>query len=948
MEKKNSIIIRGARENNLKNIDLDLPKNKFIVFSGVSGSGKSTLAFDTIYQEGKRRYLESLSSYARQFLGNFEKPDVDKIEGLCPSIAIEQKTISQNPRSTVGTVTEIYDYLRLLFAKIGKPFCPIHGIEINSSSITKIVDYTKNLDIGNRLIILAPLVSDKKGTHNELLNSLAKKGFLRVRIDKEIMALDELKTLDKNKRHSIEIVIDRIIIKEDSRSRIFDSTELAIMEGEGKVIYLLESGEEKFFSTKSSCPICGFSFPNIEPRLFSFNAPLGCCNECNGLGVKNEVDLNLLIPDKNLSIMEGGIKYLSKKIIENENIEWIDFKVLLSRYNINPSIPISKLTDKEIDIILNGSKERISYQITTKSENVFKRNDFIEGIKSKIERLYEETDSEIKRSYYASFLKPVICSSCQGARLSKEVLSIKINNLNIFETTNMSLDKLYKWIINLKNVITLQEYEISKNIILEISNRLLFLLDVGLNYLSLARSSGTLSGGEAQRIRLATQIGSKLSGILYVLDEPSIGLHQKDNEKLIKSLREMVDLGNTLIVVEHDNDTIKAADFVVDIGPLAGSNGGEVIYNGDVENFYRCNESVTADYLYGRKKINIPLKRRQFNENNIIYFKNCYKNNLKNIDVKIPIGLFTVITGVSGSGKSSLLNETIFKGLYNKIYKKNTYTIDCEKIEGYDQIDKIINISQEPIGRSSRSNPATYIGVFDEIREIFALTNEAKLKGYNKSRFSFNLKGGRCEKCQGAGVNRISMNFLPDVYVMCDECSGKRYNEETLECKYKGKNIYDVLEMTVEEALYFFSNRKNIYNKLKTLYDVGLGYIKLGQAAPTLSGGEAQRVKLANELQKKDTGKTLYILDEPTTGLHPFDIEKLINVLMILVNSGNTVCAIEHNLDVIKVADYIIDIGKDGGDKGGEVIASGTPEELSKNKNSYTGNFLKKYCKFKD
>lgn len=943
-DSKKFIIVRGAKENNLKNVSLAIPKNSLNVFTGLSGSGKSTLAFDTIYTEGQRRYVESLSSYARQFLGNVEKPDVESIDGLSPAIAIEQKTTSHNPRSTVGTVTEIYDYLRLLFARIGVPYCPTHNEPIVAFSKTKMVDIVLGYPLGSKIQILSPIVIREKGTQKDTLEDIRKDGFSRIRIDGEFKEISEPINLDKNQKHSIDIVIDRIILKEESRSRIFDAIELATKLSKGYVIIYSSSGEEKLLSENNACKICGFSVPKLEPRLFSFNAPIGCCPDCLGLGIKQEADPNLLMPDKSLSIAKGGIKYF-KNTVNSQNLDWQDFKKLLDLYNIDINKPLKDMSKKEIDIILNGSKEMIKYSLKSSSGNVLNRYGYIEGIKTRIERLYRETSSDFTREWYESFIREIPCSSCNGARLSKEALSVRIDKLNIYEVTKLSLNHLLLRITSLSEKLSENEQKIAELVINEIKNRTKFLCDVGLDYLDLARTASTLSGGESQRIRLATQIGSKLSGVLYVLDEPSIGLHQKDNDKLIATMKEMVELGNTLIVVEHDEDTIRAADHIVDIGPGAGIHGGEVVAEGKLEDIINSPRSITGEYLSGKKYIPVPLSRRKIDKKRVLKLKGCRVNNLKNVDVTIPLGMFICVTGVSGSGKSSLVNETLYKILDKKLTGKETYPGEYDSFEGAELIDKVINISQDPIGRTPRSNPATYVKAFDEIRALYAETKEAKAKGYDKSRFSFNIPGGRCEKCQGAGVTRIPMNFLPDVYITCDECNGKRYNEETLECLYKGKNISDILDMTIEDAKNFFESRASIYRRLKTLYDVGLGYVKVGQSATTLSGGEAQRVKLAFELQKRPTGKTLYILDEPTTGLHADDVNKLVNILLSIVNGGDTVLVIEHNMDIIKIADYIIDIGPDGGERGGQVIATGTPEQICEVSASYTGAYLKNYLK---
>lgn len=945
MENKNSdyIVIKGAKENNLKNIDLTLPKNKLIVFSGVSGSGKSTLAFDTIFAEGQRRYMESLSSYARQFLGNYEKADVESIEGLSPSISIDQKSTSHNPRSTVGTVTEIYDYLRLLYARIGVPYCPHHHEPIVAFSIQKISNIVLNSKEGSKIIIYSPIVKEEKGTQKPIFEKIAKNGFVRVRVDGITYRLEEVPELEKNKKHSIDIVIDRLINKEGISSRLYEDIELACNYSNGFVSIDID-GKEKLYSEKNACPICGFTIPKLEPRLFSFNNPLGCCPHCNGLGITQEVDLDLLVPNKELSISEGAILYY-KNIVDTTNLDWLRFEVLLNYYHIDKNKPFKDLNEDEIDIIMNGSKEEISYTLTSVSGNVSKKHEHIEGCKERIERLYNETTSEFNREYYAKFLKDKECSHCHGARLNESVLSVFIDNKNIYDATCLTIEELHNWILELKNnKLSENDRNISSLILNEIINRTEFLLNVGLEYLTLSRYAMTLSGGEAQRIRLATQIGSKLSGVLYVLDEPSIGLHQKDSAMLIESLKEMRDLGNTLIVVEHDDEIIKSADFIVDIGKGAGVHGGNVIAAGDLNTILNSEESLTGAYLSGRKRIEIPAFRRKGN-GKFLEIKGCTLNNLKNVSVKFPLGTLICVTGVSGSGKSSLINETLYKAVYKEINNIETNPGPYKELKGLENIDKVINISQEPIGKTPRSNPATYIKAFDDIREIFAQTNEAKIRGYDKSRFSFNLPGGRCEHCWGAGVTRIPMNFLPDVYVVCEECGGKRYNRETLECHYKDKNIYDVLEMTVEESVDFFKNNTKLHTKLKTLNDVGLGYMKLGQSAVTLSGGEAQRVKLAYYLEKKSTGKTLYILDEPTTGLHTEDVSRLIKILESIVDHGDTVIVIEHNLDVIKMADYIIDIGKDGGYKGGNIICKGTPEEIMDNKDSYTAKYLKDILK---
>jgi len=934
------IVIKGARENNLKNIDLELPKNKLIVMTGLSGSGKTSLAFDTIYAEGQRRYVESLSPYARQFLGGVKKPDVDSIEGLSPAISIDQKTTSHNPRSTVGTVTEIYDYLRLLYARIGTPYCPTHHIPIEGLTISEIVNKIYENEVGSKLTIMSLIVSNKKGTHKDLLDKYFKQGFIRAKIDGSMAMIEDYleEGLDKNKNHNIYLVIDRIVLKDENHDRLFEAIELADKYSNG-IIYVDVNGVEISYSTNYACKICGFSIDKLDPRLFSFNAPLGACPDCKGLSMKMEVDPDVLVPDANLSINEGAIVYY-KNIVGSENLEWQEFELLCKYYNIDMNKPFKDLSDYEKQIAMVGSDIPISYTLTSRSGNQNHRNGFIEGPKRHIERLYLDTQSQMLRDWYFSFMMETTCTTCNGKRLNEKALAVLINGVDIATLSSMQIGKAYEFLKNLK--LSNQQMSIARLLLAEIENRLEFLINVGLEYLTLARMSSTLSGGEAQRIRLATQIGSKLTGVLYVLDEPSIGLHQKDNAKLIASMKEMRDLGNTLIVVEHDEETIENADYVVDIGPGAGIHGGHVVANGTPIEVANNTNSITGDYLSKRKVISIPNTRRKGN-GKYIEILGAKENNLKDIDVKIPLGVFTCVTGVSGSGKSTLINETLYKGVYKVVYDHpNMKAGKVKEIKGIENIDKIINVSQEPIGRSPRSNPATYTGVFDAIRDVFALTVEAKERGYTKGRFSFNVRGGRCEKCEGDGVIRVPMHFLPDVYVTCELCGGKRYNEETLKVKYKDKSIYDVLEMSIEEAYEFFKNQSKIANKLKVLLDVGLGYVKVGQNALTLSGGEAQRVKLANELQRKATGKTLYILDEPTTGLHTDDVKRLISVINRIVDNGDSVVMIEHNLDMIKVADYIIDLGPDGGDNGGTIIATGTPEEITKVKKSYTGEFLKK------
>ena len=934
----NKIIIKGARENNLKNINIELPKNKLIVMTGLSGSGKSSLAFDTIYAEGQRRYVESLSSYARQFLGGSEKPDVDSIEGLSPAISIDQKTTSKNPRSTVGTVTEIYDYLRLLFSRAGTAYCPNHHIPITSQSVEEITNKILEYDIGTRLIIYSPVVHHEKGTHKELFEKLRKEGYVRVRVNGENHDLDEDIVLEKNKQDDIDVIIDRIVLKEDSRSRISEAVETATKLSEGKVVVeiLGENKKEIVFSENFACPYCEFSLPEIEPRLFSFNAPFGACPDCKGLGIKLSIDENLVIPDKDLSINEGCIKTLSD---DQEGIYYKKLECVCKHYKIDMDKPFKKLTKKERDIVLYGSPDIIHFNYKTKGGNIMNNRDFYEGIINNLERRYMETSSSWIREWLEHYMIEHTCETCHGARLQDSVLAVKINKKNIYEVTQMSIKDLVEFFKDLK--LSEEKVKIADLIIKEIRSRLNFLKNVGLEYLTLSRSAATLSGGEAQRIRLATQIGSKLTGVLYVLDEPSIGLHQRDNEMLINSLLEMRDLGNTLIVVEHDTDTMLASDMIVDIGPGAGDQGGQVMAQGTPEEVMNNENSITGKYLSGKLKIEVPKTRRKGNRK-LLTIQGATEHNLKDIDVKIPLGTFTCITGVSGSGKSTLINEILCKSISKYLYKSKVIPGKHKKIKGMEHIDKLVDISQSPIGRTPRSNPATYTGVFDDIRTLFTTTKEAKMYGYEKNRFSFNVKGGRCEACRGDGVKKIEMHFLPDVYVDCEVCHGTRYNRETLNIKYKGKNIAEVLDMRVSEALKFFENVPKIKNKLQVLEDVGLGYIKLGQSAPTLSGGEAERVKLAKELQKKATGRTLFVLDEPTTGLHTDDIKRLLAILQKIVDNGDTVIVIEHNLDVIKVADYIIDLGPEGGEGGGEIVATGTPEEVSKVSKSYTGQFLNK------
>lgn len=935
---EDKLIIRGARENNLKNINIDIPKNKLVIMTGLSGSGKTSLAFDTIYAEGQRRYVESLSAYARQFLGNMEKPDVDAIEGLSPAIAIDQKTTSNNPRSTVGTVTEIYDYLRLLYARVGKAYCPKHDVVIESQTIKQMADTIDQYADGDRLMVVARVVKRKKGTFKDYFADLLKDGYLRVIVDGQNYMLDEEIELDKNKKHDIDVVIDRIIKKEGYRSRLVDSLEVGLKLTGGEVIVQnLTTKTEELFSEHLACPICGFSVPKLEPRLFSFNNPLGACPDCRGLGIKNEVDDDLLIPDWSKSINEGGLRYF-KTAVGTNRIEWQRFLILCKKYKIDLDKPLKDFTKQELSYILDGSREPISYEIVSDSGNVSRTTKFIEGVRTLIARRYEETTSKWSKEWYASFMSEHTCPTCKGRRLNDQVLSVRVGGLNIAEFTEQSIEDALHFIQNIK--LTDYEMNIARLVVKEINDRLTFLNNVGLGYLTLARRAGGLSGGEAQRIRLATQIGTRLTGVLYVLDEPSIGLHQRDNEKLIKSLQDIRDLGNSVLVVEHDEDTMRASDFIVDIGPGAGVHGGQVICAGTPEEVMNCKDSITGQYLSGNRKIEVPQKRRKGN-GLFIEVKGAKEHNLKNINVKFPLGKFNVVTGVSGSGKSTLVNDILGKSLMRYVYQSKERPGLHKEILGIENIDKVIEVSQDPIGRTPRSNPVTYTGVFDDIRDLFAQTNEAKMRGYDKGRFSFNVKGGRCEACQGDGLKKISMHFLPDVYVPCEQCEGKRYNEETLQVTYKDKNIYDVLEMTVEEALDFFDNLPKIRNKIQTLYDVGLGYIKLGQSATTLSGGEAQRVKLASELQKKSTGKTVYILDEPTTGLHSHDVSRLIDVLQRIVDQGDTIIVIEHNLDVIKVADHIIDLGPEGGAGGGTIVVTGTPEKVAKCEKSYTGQFLK-------
>ncbi|MCG2074938.1 excinuclease ABC subunit UvrA [Staphylococcus epidermidis] len=931
-----SIVVKGARAHNLKGVDIELPKNKLIVMTGLSGSGKSSLAFDTIYAEGQRRYVESLSAYARQFLGQMDKPDVDTIEGLSPAISIDQKTTSKNPRSTVATVTEIYDYIRLLYARVGKPYCPYHGIEIESQTVQQMVDRILELDERTKIQLLAPVISHRKGSHEKLIEDIGKKGYVRLRVDDEIVDVNEVPQLDKNKNHTIEVVVDRLVVKDGIETRLADSIETALELAEGNLTVDVINGEELKFSENHACPICGFSIGELEPRMFSFNSPFGACPTCDGLGQKLKVDLDLVIPDKNKTLNEGAIEPW-----EPTSSDF--YPTLLKRvcevYKINMDKPYKKLTDRQKNILMNGSGEKeIEFTFAQRNGGTRKRKMVFEGVVPNIDRRYHESPSEYTREMMSKYMTELPCETCHGKRLSKEALSVYVGDYNIGEVVEYSIKNALYYFENLK--LSDQDKSIADQILKEIISRLSFLNNVGLEYLTLDRSSGTLSGGEAQRIRLATQIGSRLTGVLYVLDEPSIGLHQRDNDRLINTLKEMRDLGNTLIVVEHDDDTMRAADYLVDVGPGAGNHGGEVVSSGTPNKVMKDKKSLTGQYLSGKKRIEVPEYRREITDRKI-QIKGAKSNNLKNVNVDFPLSVLTVVTGVSGSGKSSLVNEILYKALAQKINKSKVKPGNFDEIKGIDQLDKIIDIDQSPIGRTPRSNPATYTGVFDDIRDVFAQTNEAKIRGYQKGRFSFNVKGGRCEACKGDGIIKIEMHFLPDVYVPCEVCDGKRYNRETLEVTYKGKNIADVLEMTVEEATHFFENIPKIKRKLQTLVDVGLGYITLGQQATTLSGGEAQRVKLASELHKRSTGRSIYILDEPTTGLHVDDISRLLKVLNRIVENGDTVVIIEHNLDVIKTADHIIDLGPEGGEGGGTIIATGTPEEIAQNKESYTGQYLK-------
>lgn len=933
--KNTEIIVQGARANNLKNIDVAIPRDQLVVMTGLSGSGKSSLAFDTIYAEGQRRYVESLSAYARQFLGQMDKPDVDLIEGLSPAISIDQKTTSKNPRSTVATVTEIYDYMRLLYARVGKPICPNHGIEIASQTIEQMVDRLKQYPERTKMQILSPIVSGRKGTHVKLLEDLKKQGYVRVRIDGEIRDLDDDLTLEKNKKHSIEAVIDRVVLKEGVEARLSDSLETALRLAEGRAMVDVMEYEELLFSEHFACPICGFSVDELEPRMFSFNNPFGACPTCDGLGTKLEVDVDAVIPNCDLTLNEGAIE---PWIPTSSQYYPTLLKTVCDHFNIDMDTPMKDLSKEQLDIILKGSgDEKIFFSYTNEFGKTREQEIEFEGVLRNVERRFKDTSSDYVRDQMEKYMAQSNCPSCKGYRLKPESLAVKVDHKHIGEITTFSIKEALAFFQELQ--LSEKDMKIAKLVLREISERLSFLDNVGLDYLTLNRASGSLSGGEAQRIRLATQIGSRLTGVLYILDEPSIGLHQRDNDRLIETLQSMRDLGNTLIVVEHDEDTMLAADYLIDVGPGAGVHGGEIIAAGTPKEVMAHEQSLTGQYLSGKKYIPVPVERRQ-NDGRMITIQKASENNLKNVSVDIPLGVFTAVTGVSGSGKSTLINEILYKALAQKINRAKAKPGAVKAVEGMEQIEKIIDIDQSPIGRTPRSNPATYTGVFDDIRDVYAATNEAKVRGYKKGRFSFNVKGGRCEACRGDGIIKIEMHFLPDVYVPCEVCHGKRYNRETLEVKYKDRSISDVLEMTVEDGLEFFQNIPKIARKLQTLVDVGLGYVKMGQPATTLSGGEAQRVKLASELHKRSTGKSIYILDEPTTGLHVDDIARLLKVLQRLVDGGNTVLVIEHNLDVIKTVDHIIDLGPEGGDRGGQIIATGTPEEVARVKGSYTGKYL--------
>ncbi|WPP42071.1 excinuclease ABC subunit UvrA [Paenibacillus hunanensis] len=930
------IEIKGARAHNLKNIDIQIPRDSFVVLTGLSGSGKSSLAFDTIYAEGQRRYVESLSAYARQFLGQMDKPDVDSIDGLSPAISIDQKTTSRNPRSTVGTVTEIYDYLRLLFARVGHPHCPDHGVEITSQTVEQMVDRIMEYPERTRLQILAPIISGRKGEHKSVFAEISKQGFVRVRVDGELRDLSEDIQLEKNKKHTIEVVVDRIVIKEDVTARLADSIEMALKMSGGQLLVDIIGQEELRFSSNFACPICGFSIEELSPRMFSFNSPFGACPECDGLGIRMVVDPDLLIPDKSKTIEEGAFQAWSGGL-SNYYPQFL--KSVCEHYKIPMDIPVSELTADQMNLILNGSDgQKIRFRYESDFGRTKEAQVVFEGIIPNLERRYKDTSSDSMREYIEGYMSAKPCPVCKGKRLKREILAVSVDGKNISDTTELPIHDALHFFQNIQ--LSEKEFSIARLILKEIVSRLGFLVNVGLDYLTMARAAGTLSGGEAQRIRLATQIGSSLTGVLYILDEPSIGLHQRDNDRLIKTLEHMRDLGNTLIVVEHDEDTMMAADHIIDIGPGAGIHGGQVIAAGTPAEVMDHPDSLTGQYLSGRKFIPVPLERRQPGER-WLEIRGAKENNLKNVNVKIPIGLFTAVTGVSGSGKSTLVNEILYKTLARDLNKARVIPGQYREIRGLEHIDKVIDIDQSPIGRTPRSNPATYTGVFDDIRDLFAQTNEAKVRGYKKGRFSFNIKGGRCEACRGDGIIKIEMHFLPDVYVPCEICKGQRYNRETLEVKYKNRTIADVLDMTIEDAVEFFQNMPRIHRKLQTLLDVGLGYVKLGQPATTLSGGEAQRVKLASELHRRSTGKTMYILDEPTTGLHVDDIARLLQVLQRLVDSGESVLVIEHNLDVIKTADYLIDLGPEGGSGGGTILASGSPEHIAGVENSYTGRYLK-------
>ncbi|MGN1371897.1 MAG: excinuclease ABC subunit UvrA [Candidatus Coprovivens sp.] len=930
------IIIKGARENNLQNVDLEIPKNSLVVMTGVSGSGKSSLAFDTIYAEGQRRYVESLSAYARQFLGGTSKPDVDSIEGLSPSISIDQKSTNNNPRSTVGTVTEIYDYLRLLFARIGVPYCPNHKEPIKSQSIEEMTNKVMDFPEGTKIEIMAPVVRGEKGAHAQVLDELRKKGYSRVRVNGEVKDLADDIILEKNKKDNIEVVVDRVVVRKEDRSRIFESIENACGLASGIVLFNIIGQEEILMSENYACIHCNYSMPKLETRMFSFNSPWGACPECNGLGMKMKISEELLIPNTSKSINDGAIVTISL----DQNIQYTEISTVADYYDIDLNMPVKDIPREKLDKILYGTTEIMDFKYVSKNGNIRTKSDFFEGIIPNLERRYIETTAGWIREWIEGFMIEQECSLCHGTRLKHEILNVYINKKNIYDMTALSISELYKFMNNLK--LTKEQQTISELLVKEICNRLEFLNNVGLGYLTLNRAAGTLSGGEAQRIRLATQIGSKLTGVLYVLDEPSIGLHQRDNEKLIASMKEMRDLGNTLIVVEHDIDTMMAADYLVDIGPGAGVLGGHIMAAGTPEEVMKNPNSLTGKYLTGKEKIDVPKERRKGN-GLFLEIKGAQEHNLKKVNVKFPLGKFICVTGVSGSGKSTLVNDILFNALTKKVYKSKVVVGKCKEVKGMENVDKVVHITQDPIGRTPRSNPATYVGVFDNIRDVFAEMKESKMRGYGKNRFSFNVKGGRCEACWGDGVKKIEMNFLPDVYVPCEVCKGTRYNRETLDVKFKDKNISEVLHMRVSEALEFFDNIPKVRNKIQVMQDVGLSYIELGQPAPTLSGGEAGRVKLAKELQKKATGKSVFILDEPTTGLHSDDIKKLLVILQRIVDNGDTVIVIEHNLDVIKVADYIIDLGPEGGDEGGMIVATGTPEQVAKVKESYTGQWLKKY-----